>query len=360
MTIKNINNLEEVKEGDFLVCVQPPNKLAPWWTANEMYEVLEEHGVLYILDDESSHRYVKTLHEYNPVRFVHIAQDTVLVSPSQVDEDDTLVCINSQEDWYTVSKEYHVYQDKDGDLLIDDDEGDVTMIDSLCTGLEEATFSVIKGKKKTTPKEDTTFKSLDQVQEGDYLSCEDTDNTPWWTVNKKYKVHTNNNGVLCVKDDEGDNRTLTNIIQLSNFLRFSVIKGEKKQMNEPEFKDMKQVNEGDYVRCVWRDDDFDWWTEGQTYKVFMDCIRGLCITDGDGETRSLAHILSIDNVLKFSVVKHEQEPQEEVQEVQEEVQEETPIMIDVEKLIEHITQSGMGTEELVNYLEGYKEGILSK
>lgn len=39
---------------------------------------------------------------------------------------------------------------------------------------------------------------------------------------------------------------------------------------------------------------------------------------------------------------------------------ETPIMIDVEKLIEHITQSDMGTEELVNYLEGYKEGILSK
>lgn len=284
MTIKNITNLEEVKKGDFLVCVQPSNKLAPWWTANEMYEVLEEHGVLYILDEESSHRYVKTLHEDNPVRFVHIAQETVLVSPSQVDEDDTLVCINSQEDW--------------------------------------------------------------------------------WTVNKKYKVHTNNNGVLCVKDDEGDNRTLTNIIQLSNFLRFSVIKGEKKQMNEPEFKDMKQVNEGDYVRCVWRDDDFDWWTEGQTYKVFMDCIRGLCITDGDGETRSLAHILSIDNVLKFSVVKHEQEPQEEVQEVQEEVQEETqeetPIMIDVEKIIEHITKSDMRTEELVNYLEGYKEGILSK
>lgn len=122
-------------------------------------------------------------------------------------------------------------------------------------------------------------------------------------------------------------------------------------MTETRLTSLNQVSEGDKLKCI--STEYSWWTLGKEYIVYLDEDRDLCIDDNEGDSTLVESFLDGTEEASFTMVNR-------VQEQTPEHVPETPIMIDVEKLIEHITQSDMGTEELVNYLECYKEGILSK
>lgn len=138
------------------------------------------------------------------------------------------------------------------------------------------------------------------IKEGTKLICTKA-TICWWTTAKVYEVSLGKDGILFIKDDQGNDAYVGYMLDClngkHNAVEFEIIK-EEEQMQYTE----SDLKEGTKLRCT-QDGGCNWWTKGRIYTVANGCIL-----DNEGAENGSYYLLYCmndkDAKIKFEIFEY--------------------------------------------------------
>lgn len=118
---------------------------------------------------------------------------------------DTLKCVDAHSWCWTTGKEYTVYKNEDGELVVKDDDNDDREVDFNLTQLY-TDFELVE-KHVYTEKD---------IQKDTVLTVVDNKGYSFWTVGKEYVVEKDSDNKLFIRNDDGQHTGLRSILSRLN------------------------------------------------------------------------------------------------------------------------------------------------